>query len=135
MAKSQESMQVVAAVIKDAEGKVLITQRGKGMDFEGKWEFPGGKVDNGEDLVAALKREISEELNVEIEVGRKLMDWIYKYPFAAINFFAFSAEITKGEVTLTEHMDMKWIEISLLSDYDWVPADVELVKGLVGGLL
>ena len=125
-------MQVVAAVIMGLDGKMLITQRGKGMQFSGMWEFPGGKVDEGEDLVTALKREIMEELSVNIDVDRKVLGWAYTYPFAAINFFAFSAKIRDGELKLTEHMDFKWVEIKDLSGYDWTPADVALVKWLEG---
>ena len=126
-------LEVVAGVIGSSDGKILIAQRGPGMHFEGKWEFPGGKVENGEELVTALKREIMEELELDICVGEKIHSWAYKYDFAVVNFTAYSAQVCGGKLKTTEHMAAKWIEIKELKDYDLVPADIELAGKLCGG--
>ncbi len=128
-------LEVVAGVIGSIDGKILIAQRGVGMHFEGKWEFPGGKVESGEDFKTALKREIMEELNIDICVGKKLHRWAYKYDFDEINFTAYSAHVCGGELKTLEHMDAKWISIEDLNNYELVPADVELADRLCGGKL
>ena len=126
-----KEINVVAAVITDSNGRILVTQRGEGMDFTGKWEFPGGKVNKGEDLKTALKREIYEELQLHIEVNKKLLTWRYNYPFANVNFTAFSSSVVDGELKLMEHMDFKWLAtVKELETLDWVPADRELVTFL-----
>jgi mutator protein MutT len=126
-------MKVVAAVIKSKDGFVLITQRGKGMHFEGKWEFPGGKIEDGESPVEALKREIYEELGIHINVKEKVLEWSYEYPFGKVDFIAYNSEPNGGKLVLMEHMDSKWVNIHELKDFVWVPADVTLVDELVGG--
>jgi 8-oxo-dGTP diphosphatase len=125
-----KEIHVVAAVIIDDDGKILVTQRGKGMKFEGKWEFPGGKVHDGEEPKAALKREIQEELMLDIEVGEELLTWQYNYSFAQVNFTAFRARVTGGNLELVEHMASIWAKPEELESFDWVPADVELVSFL-----
>lgn len=125
-------MKVVAAVIRSPEGLILITQRGKGMSFEGKWEFPGGKIKDGEDHKEALKREIKEELTLDINVGEGALEWRYEYPFGTVDFFAFNSEVSSGTLTLIEHMDAKWVKPSELKSFDWVPADNSLVDHLIG---
>ena len=125
-------MKVVAAVIRSKDGNILITQRGEGMSFTGKWEFPGGKINDGEDHKDALKREIQEELLLDIKVGEEALQWKFKYPFGIIEFIAFHSEIEKGELTLVEHMDAKWVRPSELVNYEWVPADYSLVNHLTG---
>jgi 8-oxo-dGTP diphosphatase len=127
-------MQVVAAVIKSNEGLILITQRGKGMSFVGKWEFPGGKVHEGEGPTQALKREIKEELCLDIDVEVKLLEWSYEYSFGKVDFIAYDSKINNGNLNLVEHMDSQWVKPFELKNYDWVPADVVLVEKLTGGL-
>ena len=126
-------MKVVAAVIRSNEGLILITQRGKGMSFEGKWEFPGGKVHEGETPHQALKREIKEELCLDINVEEKLLEWSYEYSFGKVDFIAYNSGLNGGKLTLMEHMDSKWVNIHELKGYSWVPADMTLVDELVGG--
>ncbi|MEI6092867.1 MAG: (deoxy)nucleoside triphosphate pyrophosphohydrolase [bacterium] len=126
-----KKIDVVAAVITDDVGRILVTQRGSEMDFSGKWEFPGGKIKEGETAELALKREIKEELLLDIETGELLLAWVYKYPFAEVKFMAFKAKISSGELTLLEHMDFKWINTPVgLKGLDWVPADNILVDFL-----
>ncbi len=126
-------LEVVAGIIASSDGKILIAQRGKGMGFEGKWEFPGGKVKDGEEFRSALKREIMEELELDINVGEQVYQWTYEYDFGPINFTAYSANVVGGILNTVEHMDAKWVRPVELGDYDMVPADIELAGILKGG--
>ena len=119
-----KTVKVVAAVIKalNQEGEPIIfaTQRGYG-EFKDGWEFPGGKIEEGETPQEALKREIMEELDTEITVG-KLIDTIeYDYPTFHLSMDCFWCEVVKGE-------DAKWLKKDELGEVAWLPADVELIE-------
>ena len=102
-----KQIHVVAAIIK-ADNKIFATQRGYG-EFQGMWEFPGGKIEANESKEAALIREIKEELDVDIQVE----DWItrleYDYPNFHLSMDCFFASIISGEMVLKEHMAAKWL--------------------------
>ena len=120
----------VAAAVLHKDGTVLGTQRGYG-EFEGGWEFPGGKIEEGETPQEALKREIVEELDTEIEVG-ELIDTIeYDYPEFHLSMGCYWCSIVRGDLVLKEHEDARWLEKDELMDVEWLPADV----GLIGKLL
>ena len=128
-----KTVKVVAAVIKatneNGEPIIFATQRGYG-DFKGGWEFPGGKIEDGETSQAALKREIMEELDTEIEVG-ELIDTIeYDYPTFHLSMDCFWCEIVKGNLVLKEHEAAKWLTIDFLNDVAWLPADVKIIEQL-----
>lgn len=121
-----KTIRVVAAVIL-SEGKVFATQRGYG-DFKGGWEFPGGKIEAGETPEAALKREISEELETEIRVG-ELIDTIeYDYPNFHLSMDCFWCEIVSGDLVLKEHEAARWLDKENLYSVEWLPADVSLIE-------
>lgn len=127
---SMKTTRVVAAIIKavneDGELIVFATQRGYG-DFKGGWEFPGGKIEEGETPQEALKREIMEELETEIAVG-ELMDTIeYDYPTFHLSMDCFWAEIISGNLILKEHEAAKWLTKAELDSVDWLPADITLI--------
>ena len=126
-----KTIRVVAAVIKATNEKgdpmIFATQRGYG-DFKGGWEFPGGKIEEGETPQEALVREIREELETEIAVG-ELIDTIeYDYPTFHLSMDCFWAEIVSGDLVLKEHEAAKWLTRDKLDTVEWLPADVTLVE-------
>lgn len=130
-----KTIKVVAAVIKavneSGEQIVFATQRGYG-EFKGGWEFPGGKIEAGETAQEALKREIMEELDTEIDVG-ELIDTIeYDYPEFHLSMDCFWCEIIKGKLVLKEHEAARWLTKNQLADVEWLPADVKLIEKIVG---
>ena len=121
---------IVAAVIrsenKEGEPIIFATQRGYG-DLKGGWEFPGGKIEEGETPQEALKREIMEELETEISVG-DLIDTIeYDYPTFHLMMDCFWAKIVSGDLVLNEHNDAKWLRKEELNSVEWLPADISLI--------
>jgi len=119
-------VEVVAAVI-HKDGKILATQRGYG-DYKDSWEFPGGKIEPGETPQQALKREIEEELGVEINVGELIDTVEYDYPKFHLTMHCFWAEIADGTIELREHEAAKWLSVENLESVDWLPADLGLVE-------
>ena len=129
-----KTIKVVAAVIKavnkNGEDIIFATQRGYG-EFKDGWEFPGGKIEEGETPQEALKREIMEELDTEISVG-ELIDTIeYDYPTFHLSMDCFWCEVIKGNLVLKEAEDAKWLKKNELDKVDWLPADVEMI-GKIG---
>lgn len=125
-----KTIRVVAAVIKaineSGEPIIFATQRGYG-DLKGGWEFPGGKIEEGEAPQDALKREIMEELETEISVG-ELIDTIeYDYPAFHLSMDCFWCEIVKGDLVLKEHEAARWLTREQLRDVEWLPADITLI--------
>ena len=123
-------VRVVAAVIKsvndNGEPIIFATKRGYG-DFKGGWEFPGGKIEGSETPEEALMREIMEELETKIVVG-KLIDTIeYDYPTFHLSMDCFWSEIISGDLVLNEHEDARWLKKDELSKVEWLPADITLV--------
>ena len=126
-----KAISVVAAVIRNGN-KIFATQRGYG-DFKDRWEFPGGKIESGEEPKTALVREIKEELDTEINVGNLIKTVETDYPAFHITMYVYWCDIVKGELTLLEHEDAKWVEIDdkLAFAVDWLPADMEVVLKLL----
>ncbi len=123
---SMKSIEVVAAVIVDND-KIFATQRGYG-DFKDMWEFPGGKMEQGESREEALIREIQEELDTEISVDKFLCTVEYDYPTFHLIMHCFICSILKGDLVLREHEAAKWLNKNELYSVDWLPADIDVVK-------
>ncbi|MCI7708418.1 MAG: 8-oxo-dGTP diphosphatase MutT [Sutterella parvirubra] len=123
-----KTIEVVAAVIRDG-GRILATERGYG-DFKGGWEFPGGKMEPGETPEAAVVREIEEELRVTVRPTAFIETVEYDYPTFHLTMHCFMCEVVSGEITLTEHLAMKWLTKETLETVDWLPADVSVVRKL-----
>lgn len=126
-----KTIRVVAAVIRavneSGEPVIFATQRGYG-EFQGGWEFPGGKIEVGESPQEALRREIIEELDTEITIG-ELVDTVeYDYPNFHLSMDCFWCEILSGNLILKEHEDARWLLKEQLDDVEWLPADITLVE-------
>ena len=126
MENERKRIEVVAAIILD-KGKVFATQRGYG-EFKDGWEFPGGKMEQGETPQQALKREIKEELDTEIEVGELLETVEYDYPNFHLTMHCFLCAIKSGDLVLKEHEAAKWLTKETLDSVDWLPADKGLIE-------
>jgi len=124
-------IEVVAAVIMQ-DGKVLCVQRPQNDKeyISLKWEFPGGKVEVGENRKDALLREIQEELAAEIHELQYLMTVEHSYPDFHLTMHAYICALKQGEITLREHVDMKWLATEDLDQLDWADADLPVVKQL-----
>ena len=116
-----KKLEVVAAIIKENE-KYFATQRGYG-EYKGWWEFPGGKIENGESKEEALKREIREELAPEIEIDRFLTTVQFNYPEFHLIMHCFICHITAGQPQLLEAKAAKWLDKNDLASVEWLPAD------------
>ena len=125
-------IEVVAAVIIQ-DGKVLCVQRPKHAKeyISLKWEFPGGKVEFGENREDALVREIQEELAAEIHELQFLMTVEQAYPDFHLTMHAYTCALKNGEITLREHVDMKWLATEDLDQLDWADADLPVVESLM----
>lgn len=128
-----KTVRVVAAVIQSTNEKgepiIFATQRGYG-DFKGGWEFPGGKIEEGESPQEALKREIVEELDTEIEVGQLIDTVEYDYPTFHLSMDCFWCKIVKGDLVLKEHEAARWLTKEEIDSVEWLPADISLVNFL-----
>ena len=116
----------VAAAIIVKDNKVFATQRGYG-EFKDGWEFPGGKLEPGESAREALVREIREELDVDIRVGRLLETVEYDYPKFHLTMHCFICELLSEDIVLKEHEDARWLKEEELDTVDWLPADVGVI--------
>ena len=126
MEREYRTLEVVAALILDAQGRVLGTQCAP-EKHGGGWEFPGGKIEPGESPQAAISREILEELGVQIRVGELLHTVEWDYPAFHLSMQCFDAQITNGVLQLREHTDFRWLDAAALHSVDWLPADVALL--------
>ncbi len=121
-----KTIKVVAAVI-CRENRIFAVQRGYG-DYKDRWEFPGGKVEEGESPQEALKREIREELDTEIEVGDLIETVEWDYPAFHLSMDCFWCGILEGKLTLLEAKDSRWLSRISLYSVDWLEADQNLLK-------
>ena len=122
-------MTVVAAAV-ERQGQVMVVRRAPGQKLEGKWEFPGGKVEPGEGDGAALERELMEELGVRGVAGVFVGECSFSYDFGTINLKLYRFEWRSGEIALSVHDRMAWVSPEALPDVDFAPADVPLAERL-----
>ena len=128
-------VRVVAAIIveerpEDGRKTVFATQRGYG-EYKDGWEFPGGKVEENETPQQALKREIREELETEIEVGDLIDSIEYNYPKFYLSMDCYLCKVEKGTLTLKEHEAARWLDKDSIDSVDWLPADMWLIEDII----
>ena len=128
MGGSMKAVRVVAAIISDGS-RILATQRGYG-DFAGGWEFPGGKIEPGEDPKEAIVREIQEELHARIEVERFVCNVVHDYETFRLDMDCFLCHLIDGDITLVEHRAARWLDFEHIDSVAWLPADVKVVEAL-----
>ena len=121
-----KQIEVVAAIIHDSEGRIFATQRGYG-DWKDYWEFPGGKIEPGESLEEALRREIWEELETKIVVEKYVTTVEYDYPQFHLTMHCYWCHIESGDLKLKEHKASKWLSKEELNSVEWLPADKEIL--------
>ena len=121
-----KNIRVVAAIIINKD-KVFATQRGYG-EFKDGWEFPGGKIEEGETPEQALEREIQEELETKIQVNEKIDTVEYDYPNFHLSMDCFICNIIEGDLVLKEHEAAKWLSKDELYSVNWLPADEGLIE-------
>ena len=124
-----KKIEVVAAIIRDDEGRVFATQRGYG-EWKDWWEFPGGKMEPGETPEEALKREILEELSTEISVDQFLCTVEYDYPKFHLTMHCYLCSLLSEALHLNEHEAAKWLSMDELNSVKWLPADVLVVNAI-----
>lgn len=123
-------IKVVGAIL-IKEGRILCAQRGGEKSLPYLWEFPGGKIEQGESPHQALIRELSEELLIEVELEATIFDAVsYEYDFGVVNLTTIIGKLKSGEPVLTEHQEIRWLSPEELFGVEWAPADIPIVKQL-----
>ena len=126
-----KTIHVVAAIIRK-DNKILATQRGYG-EYKDGWEFPGGKINEGETPEEAIVREIKEELDADIAVGDLLVTVEHDYKDFHLSMQCFWASLKEdSHIELLEHEASKWLSMNELNSVEWLPADVKVVDAIVG---
>lgn len=123
-------VEVAAGLIRDTAGRILVTRRRRGSHLEGLWEFPGGKLEAGETPAACLTRELTEELSATFAVGDLVETVRWEYPDRTVVIHFFDCRHTFGEIAPTQDQAMEWVELARLRDYEFPPADRELIARL-----
>ena len=127
--------QVVAAIfVRDEDSKIIVCQRKKDQPLPLKWEFPGGKIEPGEEPVAALKRELEEELGIDAEIGEEVARVTHKYKNGGgVELAFFRVKRFTGEIQNRIFKDVRWVDRKNLPTLDFLEADVKLVKDIAAG--
>ncbi|MGD7023608.1 (deoxy)nucleoside triphosphate pyrophosphohydrolase [Rossellomorea vietnamensis] len=123
----KKNIHVVGAVIFN-DNKILCAQRGTEKSLPLLWEFPGGKIEEGEKPEDALKREIKEEMRCTIEIGEQIEHTVYEYDFGIVHLTTYYCKLVEGEPVLTEHAAIKWLAPEELSTLEWAPADIPAIE-------
>ncbi len=119
---------VTAAIITDNDNRILIARRKPGKSLAGYWEFPGGKIEDGETPEESLARELKEEMNLVVRVGSFVGENVHHYEGFSIRLMAYQTEIVTGEMQLTDHDQVVWVTMDEMKEYRLAPADVPLLE-------
>jgi 8-oxo-dGTP diphosphatase len=124
-------LKVVAAIIENEKGEILCALRSPSMSLPNLWEFPGGKVEKNEDIYSALKREIKEELDCEIETIELVNDNTHEYDTFVIHLLSIKSHIVEGTPKASEHSKLIWLKKENLESLKWAPADIPAVQQII----
>ncbi|AST00630.1 DNA mismatch repair protein MutT [Geobacillus thermocatenulatus] len=127
----KRTIYVVGAAIRNERGDILCALRAPDMSLPNVWEFPGGKVEEGERPEDALVREIREELGCTISVGELLADVFHEYEHAIVHLRTYEARLVDGEPRAREHAELRWVPLQALRSLEWAPADIPTVEALL----
>ncbi|MGM0748247.1 MAG: 8-oxo-dGTP diphosphatase MutT [Bacillota bacterium] len=127
----KKTIKVAAAVIQNDNNMILCALRSPTMSLANIWEFPGGKLEEGENAQEALVREIEEELGCKIEAGEVIADIHHEYEKVIVNLISIRAKIVDGEPVAKEHAELRWVPVSELESLEWAPADLPTLTALV----
>ena len=134
MIKEKKHVHVACAII-ERDGLVLSALRSASMNLPLKWEFPGGKIEPGEGIEDCLRRELSEEMGVGIQVGRALTPATHEYPNFTVTLYPYVCSIVSGEITLFEHSAVSWLPAATMHELDWAAADFPVIAEYQRSLL
>jgi 8-oxo-dGTP diphosphatase len=126
-------MITVAAAIISANGKVFIAKRKPPGRMPGLWEFPGGKVEEGETPEDCLKRELHEELDIDVVVGDHVGTNLHEYDFYTVELMVYRTKIVTGEIKLNDHADMAWVSADEIGEFELAPADIPFADMIRSG--
>lgn len=129
--KLKKTIKVAAAVIQNDNNMILCALRSPIMSLSNLWEFPGGKLEEGENAQEALVREIEEELGCKIEAGEVIADIHHEYEKVIVNLISIRAKIVDGEPVAKEHAELRWVPVSELESLEWAPADLPTLTALI----
>jgi 8-oxo-dGTP diphosphatase len=121
---------LVAAGVLERQGRILAARRKKGSHLEGHWEFPGGKIEDGESPEECLVRELEEEIGVFVRPGRILEAVFHRYPEKSVLLLFYRCELLEGEPRAIECDEVRWVALADLPSLDWAPADILFVRQL-----
>ncbi|MUG70589.1 (deoxy)nucleoside triphosphate pyrophosphohydrolase [Paenibacillus validus] len=124
-------IEVAAAIIENELGQILIARRKKGKAQEGLWEFPGGKIENNETIEECLKRELQEEMNIEIQPYEPFGVNDHYYGETHIRLFAHKAKFLSGDIVLVDHDQCEWVYPEEIGRYEFAPADIRFVEIII----
>lgn len=117
----------VACAIIEQEGTVLAAQRSASMTLPLKWEFPGGKIEEGESPEECLQRELMEELGISVHIDEAISPATHSYPDFTVTLYPFTCRLAGGTLTMHEHNDLKWIGRQRMPELDWAAADLPVI--------
>ena len=123
-------MKIVTAAIIRKEDKILVVRRAPKEALAGLWEFPGGKLEDGETLQECLERELEEEFGIITKSGKELTSSIYEYSHGSFKIIALESEIFSGDLELRVHDKMQWVQIEKLLEVELLPADITIAEYL-----
>ncbi|WP_026569458.1 (deoxy)nucleoside triphosphate pyrophosphohydrolase [Sediminibacillus terrae] len=127
----KKTVKVVAAIIENEKNEILCALRSPSMSIPNMWEFPGGKVEEGEDIYSALEREIDEEMDGKIKATEVFNENIHEYEKFTIHLITIKSSITEGGLTPSEHSKLIWLKRENLASLKWAPADIPAVEQLI----